>query len=129
MKINIGKVKTAWSLTVHAISLNFKKRIYSISVCKPVTMDEGIEVLKEAINGGKQMTTKKPIRRNDEGKFSDKLNYSGEPDERRYVRKVAKNWLPKLQSKPYKDKIEITVGQLQRLCEYIDRTEVVRNGK
>ena len=96
-----------------------KKRCFVIGIKKPVSLEEFMSMFKN--KEGKEMRRNKRT-----GRFSDKLNYSGEPHERRYVRQVAKRWIPRLQMMEYNDKVEITAGQLQRLCEYIKETEVVK---
>lgn len=67
--------------------------------------------------GGKIMK-----RRDKKGRFSDKKNLSQEKHERDYVKRVAKNWIEKLDQCNSNEKVEIKAGQLRRLAEFIQQS-------
>jgi len=66
--------------------------------------------------GGKIM---KKARRDKKGRYSDREYLSNEKHEKDYVKRVAKNWLEKLNEYDSHEKVEIKAGQLRRLAEYI----------
>ena len=60
-------------------------------------------------------------RRNKKGRYSDRENLSTEKHERAYVKRVAKNWIDRLDKYDSHEKVEIKAGQLRRLAEYISQ--------
>ena len=66
--------------------------------------------------GGKIM---RKARRDKKGRYSDRKYLSNEKHEKNYVKRVAKNWIERLDQYDSHEKVEIKAGQLRRLAEYI----------
>jgi len=75
-----------------------------------------IQLLKKLFCGDDKMPK---VRKNKEGKYSDRENLSKEKHELQYVKKMAKEQLDALEKKESHKNVLIRVSKLRRLCDYV----------